>query len=70
MIGHVFKQHEPLRGQEDGTWAQSTIVKRLPDIAGRVLAENSLSGSAVKDLTTELPHGQIVFLRIWMHPIP
>ena len=65
MIGHVFKPPEPLRGQEDGTWAQSTIVKRLPDIAGRVLAENSLSGSVVKqikDLIAQLPHGQIRFL--------
>lgn len=31
---------EPIRGRRPGTWAHSTIIERLPDIARRVLEEN------------------------------
>ncbi len=53
---------EPLRGEEPGTFANYTVVKRLPDIARRVLAENELhpqAESAMQDLIGELPHSSI-----------
>ncbi len=56
---------EPLRGEETGTFANSTVVVRLPDIARRVLVENELHPQAIQDmqaLIRELPNGLVRFL--------
>lgn len=52
----------PLTGAEEGSFAHDTVVRRLPDIAGRVLQENQLRSSAVaklEQLIRELPGGKI-----------
>lgn len=56
----------PLTGANQGTWAHSTIVVRLPDIAGRVLEENDLpsdQAEAVRQLIAEIPDTPIRPLR-------
>ena len=65
-MGHTDKSGmsipAPLRGSEEGTWAQSTIQERLPKIAQRVLDENSLyqdAHIAICDLITEIPSANI-----------
>ncbi len=48
----------PLRGREVGTWAHDTIVRRLPEIARRVLAENDLPApaeAAIRALIADIP---------------
>lgn len=53
---------EPLRGNERGTWANSTILKRLPDIARGVLRDNELDPTSVtriESLIEEIPYGLI-----------
>ncbi len=52
----------PLRGEERGTWAHDAVVRRLPEIARRVLAENDLhpeAQRAVEALMAEIPLGSI-----------
>lgn len=51
-----------LRGGEIGTFAHDTVVRRLPAIARRVLAENALApeqAAAVAALAEEIPHGPV-----------
>lgn len=51
-----------LRGAEIGSFAHYTVVVRMPKIASRVLAENSLAPDAaakVEALISELPSGKI-----------
>lgn len=51
---------EPLRGSETGSFAHNTIIVRLPDIARRVLAENTFPQSVVANLQAlieEMPAG-------------
>ena len=53
---------EPLTGQEAGSWAESTIKVRLPEIARRILAENDFPPqvrTAIRMLIEELPFGRI-----------
>jgi hypothetical protein len=53
---------EPLRGNEVGTWANSTIVKRLPQIARRILIENVLNRKSkreIESLIQEIPMSAI-----------
>lgn len=55
----------PLRGEEDNTWAQSTITERLPNIAQRVLDENDYPAATVARVQTlieEIPRSPIRFL--------
>ncbi len=52
----------PLRGRESGTWAHDTITRRLPQIAGRVLAENDLPApaeTAIRALIADIPAAPI-----------
>jgi uncharacterized protein with ATP-grasp and redox domains len=56
---------EPLRAEESGTWAHSTVTVRFPEITRRVLAENPLGPEAVarlERLIADLPHGRIRLL--------
>lgn len=49
---------EPLRGADLGTFAHSSVVVRLPDIARRTLADNSFSPetvSAIQAMIDEIP---------------
>lgn len=49
---------DPLRGREAGTWAHNTIVRRLPEIARRVLVENELPApaeAAIHALIADIP---------------
>ncbi len=49
----------PLRGNEENSWANDTIIRRLPEIARRVLSENQLSHTARKNIETlirEIPY--------------
>jgi uncharacterized protein with ATP-grasp and redox domains len=53
---------EPLRGCEINSFAHDTVVRRLPIIAGRTLAENSFPPSverALEQLISEIPHAHI-----------
>jgi len=53
---------EPLRGIESGSFAEDTILVRMPRIGRQVLAENELSPTAVsamKTLLAEIPDGEI-----------
>jgi len=53
---------EPLRGSEIGSFAHDTIVRRLPDIVHRTIAENEFSPTIVMDLQKlikEIPAAQI-----------
>ena len=52
----------PLRGADTGSFAEQTIVERLPHIAQRVLDENTLAPAtvaAIETLLAEIPYGQI-----------
>jgi len=52
----------PLRGNEKDTWANDTIIRRLPEIARRVLTENQLTAIArknIKTLIAEIPHSPL-----------
>lgn len=52
----------PLRGREEGTWAQSTIRERLPDILERTRAENDFPSSVesrLQRLRETIPQGPI-----------
>ena len=52
----------PLRGSDPNSFAEDTIVRRLPDIARRVLAENDLDAQTANKIQTiidEIPHGKI-----------
>jgi uncharacterized protein with ATP-grasp and redox domains len=51
-----------LRGNEVGTWAYSTIIVRMPEIARRVIIENDLSPAAragIMQLIADIPAGPI-----------
>ena len=53
---------EPLRAAERNTFTHTSVVKRLPDIARRVLAENKLppeAAAAIQALIAEIPAGTI-----------
>jgi len=53
---------EPLKGSEIGTWTHTSIVKRLPDIAHRILSENNFTESIttkIQQLIEEIPNGLI-----------
>lgn len=41
---------QPLRGSDPGSFAQNTVLKRLPDIARRVISENSLPQRVIQKL--------------------
>jgi hypothetical protein len=52
----------PLRGADPASWAQDTVVRRMPAIARRVLSENDLLPAAVEAITAladELPRGVV-----------
>lgn len=54
--------HSPILGAEPNTWAHSTIVDRLPDIALDVIHKNKFSPPIEKSLKTlheEIPHSSI-----------
>jgi hypothetical protein len=56
----------PLRGAEAGSFAHDTVVRRMPAIARRVLAENALApaaAQAIAALADELPAGAVRPLR-------
>jgi hypothetical protein len=56
----------PLRGADPDSFANVTVVRRLPAIARRVLAENELApgaAQAVAALVDDLPHGTVRQLR-------
>jgi len=51
-----------LRGTEAGSFAEDTILRRLPEIARRVIAENSFDAftdDRLRSLVADLPHGLI-----------
>jgi hypothetical protein len=51
-----------LRGTEVGSFAEDTIVRRLPEIARRVISENDFAESTndhLRSLAADLPHGLI-----------
>ncbi len=53
---------EPLRGEEEGTFAHHTVALRLPEIGRRTLAENDFSPERARRLQAlidELPQGQV-----------
>jgi uncharacterized protein with ATP-grasp and redox domains len=53
---------EPLRGAETGTFTEYSIVKRLPDIAARTLAENDFPAEVsarIEELRREIPDAPI-----------
>lgn len=53
---------KPLLGSEPNTWANSTVVERLPKIVLRVIQENKFSSAieeALQTLHSEIPHGLI-----------
>jgi hypothetical protein len=53
---------EPLRGLEVGTFTHDSIVRRLPEIGRRTLAENEFSPEIIRELETllrEIPEGAI-----------
>lgn len=55
----------PLRGNETGTFAEDSVIRRLPEIARRTLAENDLPQSRidmVESLATEIGTGAIEFI--------
>lgn len=57
---------EPLYGSESGTFAEDTIVRRLPEIARRVLAENDWQIETRRRLETliaEMPRARLRPLR-------
>jgi len=57
---------EPLKGSEEGTWAEQSIVERLPAILSRTREENDFP-AAIDDrlieLGSEIPEGPIRHLR-------
>ncbi|MCK5734839.1 MAG: protein-glutamate O-methyltransferase family protein [Spirochaetaceae bacterium] len=53
---------EPIRGKDPGSWAYSTIVKRLPEIINRILKDNDFGSEItgqLKLLRDDLPGGTI-----------
>ncbi len=51
-----------LRGAEAGSFAEDTIIRRLPEIAQRVISENTFDTSinrSLQALVQDLPHGLI-----------
>lgn len=51
-----------LCGSEPGSFAEDTIVRRLPEMARRVIAENEFDepvNKRLSELAEDLPHGQI-----------
>ena len=51
-----------LRGAEVGSFAEDTIVRRLPEIARRIIAENDFDETTnlrLRSLVDELPHSKI-----------
>ncbi len=57
---------EPMRGNEAGSWANSTIRQRLPEIARRTLQENNFSAdiqARIETLITDIPDTPICLLR-------
>ncbi len=60
-----MKLPEPIRGREPGTWAESTVTVRIPEIARRTLIENAFpSGvrAAIEQLIAEIPNQPIRLL--------
>lgn len=53
---------EPIRGQEDNSWARTTIVERLPDILSRTVVENDFPPPVKAEL--EALHAEIPGARI------
>lgn len=52
----------PVTGENEGTWAHSTITVRLPEIAGRVLDENDLPRAQtdrIRQLIEQIPGSPI-----------
>lgn len=57
---------EPLRGEEPGSFAQSTVAVRLPDIGRRTLAENDFPpevAGRLQALIDDLPEGRVRHLQ-------
>lgn len=57
---------EPLRGAETGTFAHDTVVRRMPEIVRRVMAENGFQPeimAALDELARDMPHGLVRPLR-------
>lgn len=62
----IIKLPEPIRGKDPGSWAHSTIVKRLPEIIDRILKDNDFAPGTIEELKVlrnELPDGTIQRLR-------
>jgi uncharacterized protein with ATP-grasp and redox domains len=56
---------EPLRGSKIGSFAHDTVVRRLPDIVRRTIAENDFSPNVVntlQNLIDDIPEAQIRLL--------
>lgn len=52
----------PLRGTDPRSFAEDTIIRRMPDIARRILAENEFDAQTIaniKALIEEIPNGKI-----------
>ena len=63
---NASKLPSPIRGSDRGSWAQSTIVKRLPEIIDRILKDNDFNPGTIEELKllrNELPEGTIQRLR-------
>jgi uncharacterized protein with ATP-grasp and redox domains len=57
---------EPLKGSEKGTWAEQSIVERLPAILRRTRDENDFPAAIderLNELGSEIPEGPICHLR-------
>ena len=55
----------PIYGNLPGTWAYSTVTRRLPEIAGRVIHENQFPDKinlSISNLQQEIHQGEIAML--------
>ncbi len=56
----------PISSTDPGSWAQTTVLKRLPEIAQRVIDENQLTPAGVENISrlqAEIINGNIRFLQ-------
>lgn len=65
MLTPIDPLPEPLRANEEGTFTEDSVVRRLPEIARRIAAENDLDPDqalAVETLAVEIGDGYITQL--------
>ena len=65
MLYPTLPLPEPLRGNETGTFAEDSVVRRLPEIARRTIAQNTLSVEyvdRVEALASEIATGTLTFV--------